>query len=420
MSLGMKRRDFLKVLSAGTCGAALHNVLSPHGSVMAWAAPPTMPLASNTILVVLNLLGGCSYNIAPIYHGAYRAKMPTTSFDPGTSLPLTSEQGLHPSLVGLKSVYDEGHLALMNLVGYPNENRSHAESGDIWATGYRNLNPAIAGGWLARLSCQIGGYMAGVSLSGNNQIIQTNSCSSTKSISDLNNFGETSFGGESYGSKWLRDTRAALIATSDTPRTENEIYVTSSMMNLESVLTQIQQQTNITLPVTFPGTGLGNKFRDAAKLIAANALGVRLIYVEKGGFDTHSGERQSLTNNLNEVNGAITAFVACMKALNLWDRIILITTSEFSRTFENGSQGTDHGHAAAMIVLGGSVNGGVKTPTPTGPQISAANQYFGSSMIHIDFRQIFKEAIVEMGYDATAVFPETFANTQFTDVNIFG
>ncbi len=410
----IKRRDFLKMAAVGTCGAAIHNVMSPFGGLLAFADPGAQ--ANGMTLILVNLAGGASYNITPPSHDAYKAKMPTVY--PSAALALNSEQGLHPSLTAFKQIYDEGRLGLINMVGHMNENRSHEESTEIWMRGILNGSPANSSGWFARLACQMGGFLSAVSLSGSKLLIQ-GSCNPGKSLGNLSSFGEDSFWGGTSGTKWLRDIREGVITTANTPSGESGLYVTGAMVNLQSLLATIQQQTNITLPVTFPTTGFGNQCRDAAKLVAASGLGVKLIYLEKGGFDTHSNEGSSLTSLLNDINGGISALTNCLKALGVWDKVIIMTMSEFSRTFENGSAGTDHGHAAPMFVMGGSVNGGVKTPTPTPAVINAAGQYFKDSQIHVDFRQAFKEAVIKMGQDPNAIFTEPFTNTAYSNLGLF-
>jgi uncharacterized protein (DUF1501 family) len=130
---------------------------------------------------------------------------------------------------------------------------------------------------------------------------------------------------------------------------------------------------------------------------------VKLIYLSIGGFDTHSGERTAMTNLMNNLNGGLSALIRTAKALNRWDDVTIITMSEFSRTFENGSAGTDHGHAGAMFMLGGQVQGGVHTPAPTAAE-TARGAYYNE--FHVDFREVFRSAIDHMGYNGAAVFPE--------------
>ncbi len=412
------RRDFLKMISAGTCGAAIHNVLSPIGGMMAFAStgPITLGAVNDKVLVVVNLSGGCSYNIAPPFNAAYMAKMPTIF--PSNPLTLNSEQGLHPSLTALKTIFDEGRLALINLAGHANENRSHDDSTDMRFSAMINGNAGMASGWLARASAEMGGFLNTVSLNGSSLIIQGGS-NPGKALNNLDSLGEKGFWG-SYHTNWFQDVRNNVIAQGQTPSNSNGVFVQSAMVNLQALLAQIEANTNITLPVAMPNSGIGNQLRDALKLIAAPVLGTHQIFVQQGGYDTHNGEENSLTNLLNELNAALAGFIANLKALNLWDRVMVVTMSEFSRTFENGTQGTDHGHAAPMFVFGGSINGGIKTPPPTAGLIQSLQQdWFDDSSIHVDFRQPFKELVQKMGtFDLGKIFPEPFTNTAYTNLGL--
>ncbi len=395
------RRDFLRVLGAGTCGALIHQALTPYDSMMAYAFPANAAaLGPVPVMIVVNMAGGCSLNISPLYTGVYRDRNPTISYGPENSLALTSEQGLHPSLTGFKSVYDEGHLALINMVGYPNPNRSHAESAEIWFRGGRDNSAAVSGGWGARLTAQMGSTFGGISLAGSNVLIQ-GEVNPPRALGDLDNFGEYSFWGENNTS-WLREARTNNRIDSILSSNEPQQFVRGQMDKLDSSMQTIQSATQGNPPGTFPNTGFGGMCKDAARLINAPQLGVQFIFLELGGFDTHSGERQALTNRLNELNGGITALVSSIKAMGRWNSTTIITMSEFGRTIgENGSQGTDHGHGNAMFVLGGAVNGGIKTPAPNASEL--AGDYI--SGYHVHFAQPFRETVAAMGLDPNAVFP---------------
>jgi uncharacterized protein (DUF1501 family) len=189
------------------------------------------------------------------------------------------------------------------------------------------------------------------------------------------------------------------------------------MESIEASLETIRAETQRALPAItdpFPNTGFGRACRDAARLIAAPVLGVRFIFLQQGGYDTHSGERVSLTNLLNDLNGGIRALVQTTQALNRWEDVTIATMSEFCRTFENGSEGTDHGARAPLILMGGSVRGRVVNPPPSSSQIAAAGSYLPG--YDIDFRQIYREAVTRMGFNADLIFPNTIS---FSPLNLF-
>lgn len=407
----ISRRDFMRIAAAGTCGAAIHRLFAPLDSMLAYAAPPVLPaFSAQPVLVLVNLVGGASYNVAPVYHGTYRDLNPSISYGAEDSLALSADQGLHPSLTSLQQVYQEGNLALLNLVGYPDPNRSHDESFQIWARGIRASGNAY-GGWAARLTCQMASMFSGISLSGSNLLIEGD-CNPPRAFGNLTNFGEDRFKWNDNLTQWLRITRESVLSQSSSAPTDNLRLVRDAMDNVARSVDIVRQETSAELPnipAQFPNTSFGQACRDAARLIRATSLQTRFIYLEKGGFDTHSDERARLTSLLSDVNAGLNALVQTLKALGRWNDVVIASMSEFCRTFENGSEGTDHGHAAPLLVMGGSISGGIKSPTPTPAETSSARNYYHH--YHVDFRQIFKEIITAMGYDSTVVFPETISHT---------
>jgi uncharacterized protein (DUF1501 family) len=415
MRIDKSRRKFMKLALGGTCGAALHQLLGPTGSFCAYGDPMLSASATNKIMILVNMSGGASYNVAPIYDGTYRDKNPTISYGPENSIALNGEQGLHPSLTALKSVWDSNNLALLNMVGYPNPNRSHAESTDIWFRGVRNGGQGQEG-WASRMTCQLGNIFAGVSLAGSNLLVQ-GECNPPRALDGLDSLGERNLHWGDYA-EWLRKSRDDVLAGSSAPLNTEFGFVKSQMDTLQSSLETLRLESQVTLPTIanpFPAnmSGFQSSCRDAAKLIAAQGLQTRFIYLQNGGFDTHSEEKPRLSQLLTDMNVGLRSLIQTIQALGRWNDVIIVTMSEFSRTFENGSEGTDHGHAAPMIVMGGGVKGGVKTPAPTSAQ-TAANGFY--SDIHVDFRQVFQESVQWMGLDPASIFPERLS---FTNLGMF-
>ncbi len=207
--------------------------------------------------------------------------------------------------------------------------------------------------------------------------------------------------------------RDEAISKSSVPQLKSADYVRNSMVGLQESVARIKALTDsTTLPsgITFGNGGFGNQCADAAKIIMASGLGTRLIFLEMGGYDTHSNERNSLNGLLNELNAGLRGLIQVAKATNVWDRLIIVTMSEFSRTFENDSGGNDHGHAAPMWVMGGAVAGGIKSPTP-GPSLMGGD-YFHDYDVH--FVEPFYQAVQAMGLNAGLVFPEAFSRKNFT------
>ncbi len=406
MGISIDRRKFLKMCCAGSCGAAVHNMLSPVNDLVAYAAPATAPaLGNNPVIVICNLAGGAANTITPIYNGQFMTRFGDLAYSPAESLAINGEMGFHPSLAAFKAVYDEGHCAVLNSIGYDYVDRSHDSSTEIIFAGLSRTgdgNGAMAssqGGWGARLTSQIAGIFAGVSLDGTVNLL-IGGANDGRVFSDLSGFGANRLFWD-YGRNLAIDQARQQITPNSS--TDELTYVHNSVANLEASYDAIKNATNITLPVTFPNTGIGNSFRDAARLIASQALGVRIVYIAQGGYDDHQNMKANFAARLLQLNAGFAAFVACAKALGFWDRVIFMNMTEFGRTFRNGAAGTDHGHAFPMFVCGGRVVGGMRNSPPNDAQIAAAPGYFHAH--DIDYRAPFKAAVDAMGLDSNLVFP---------------
>ena len=162
----VNRRNFLKIVSAGTCGSMIHNALRPSNGLLAYAMPPVIGApAANPIMLVINFAGGADQHaMSPLFGGWWRDLNPTLSYAPNPNpavpnanfaFPLNSEQGLHPSLTTLHTLWGEGSLAVVNMVGMlnngvPTYTRAHDIDTAAKLTGYP-MGSSAFGGWPARL-----------------------------------------------------------------------------------------------------------------------------------------------------------------------------------------------------------------------------------------------------------------------------
>lgn len=410
--MAISRRKFLNAACAGTCGAAIHNMLSPVGNFMAFADPGA---AANTLgtrtLILIFFGGGCSYNIANPTNGLYLDNNPTIAYAPGVGAgfgqAISNEQVLHPSLTAMKAMFDLGELAVVNMVGYPNGNRSHDESTKIWQTGY-TTGYAAAGGWGAKVACSMGTLFSGISLTGSNTLTE-GTCLTGGGFTSLNSLSnsQSSFWYESSrGNLFMSDVQNLVAADAGPLPGPKAQFVAEQSNNYDQVVSSVAGATNFNLNTTFPNTGIGQQLANAAKLVAAPGIPVKIIYCGMGGFDTHSGERQSLANLMNQLNAALAAFKTEMVSRGRWNDVAVMTMSEFGRTIrENGSAGSDHGHASPMFVMGGRVAGGIKSPAPTTAQIQTGLGYSYFRSFDVDFREVLAAGVQWIGANPNQFFP---------------
>lgn len=414
----MNRRKFMKMACVGTCGAAIHNILRPTGDILAFADGPgtAASTAGSLTLVVLNLFGGCSYNIANPTNSLWLGQNQGASYAAGTGagfgIPLPDasnqvNQVLHPALTAFGQMFAAGDLGVLNLVGYPNLNRSHDQATKIQHVG-DPLNYNAKAGWGEVATCVLGGLYSGISLDGAATFTQ-GSCTTGGAFTSLNSLQNTQNGfwmESSQGQQFMKDIQKNVMISSAPLPGASAQYVAGQMDGYDEIVKTVAQATNITLTANFPGTGLGQQLKNAAKLIRST-LPVRVIFCGQGGYDTHSDEGNRQNQLFGELNGAVSAFYQEMQTAGRWNDVILLTMSEFSRICAlNGSNGTDHGGSALQLVAGGRVNGGILSPTPTAADITAANNgngYFEN--FHIHFLDPFSQILAALGVDPTPIFP---------------
>jgi uncharacterized protein (DUF1501 family) len=407
------RRTFLKGVAATTCGSCVHAV-SPfaNGGYLAWAAPPLAQsgvLGASPLLILINLDGGCSYNITPIYTGAFRTKNPTISYGQENSIPLTGDQGLHPSLTGLKPIWDEKNLALLNLVGLNDPtglSRSHQDGANIRLTGITNVGEVRAGitpGWVVNMSAHFGEVYSGIVINSSRESIMGGK-NPPLSITTLDELGEQPLIREEVG-EWTRFTRKAVMGADSEVQSANQAMVRNTMTNVDSAFERLGRESQVTLPVTFNigqnDGGFTRACRDAAKLAVATSLRVRYIYLEHRGFDTHSAEKNTLSGLLNTLNNGLTPLIQTLKSIGRWNDTVIATLTEFGRTHETGG-GSDHGGATSMLVMGGRVKGRQVNPIPTVTEINKGPFFENAA---IDFRHVFYEIVAAMGLNPDEIFP---------------
>ncbi len=370
-------------------------------------------------VVLVNLDGGNdSLNtVVPLNIGAYHDRRPSLSIeaplDLTTGVAATSEYGLHPNLTGLQALHGEGSLALIQKVGYPNANRSHFTSKDVFHTGDTSaLNANDKTGWVARyaelynkhsLGCISIGYNAKALQGPNVNLLQVSKLSSFSYKTDGRYTGESQ--------RRLEIAKRMLERHSGTG---NSLAVKNAITAGHQNIDKIQQIVGSYVPnVTYSESRFGQSLEGIAQLVQGGGLGTDIYYTGLGGFDTHSGQGSTGGRHpilMADLNNGLEAFANDMKAQGRWQDCVVVVFSEFGRrNFENGSGGTDHGAGQTMLVTGGGVNGGNygSDLVPTDIRDSA------NLPMEVDFRQVFSEVIAShLGKDAGPVFPDP---TQLTN-----
>ncbi|MBX3394405.1 MAG: DUF1501 domain-containing protein [Phycisphaerae bacterium] len=364
---------------------------------------------ASRILVVVQLAGGNDglNTVVPIGNDRYYQSRPSLAIRKDDALSINADLAFPKSAEGLKSLYDDGLLAVVQGVGYPNPNRSHFVSTDIWSTA--DPEERIHNGWLGRyFDCECKGSArpdpkSGIALTQESPLAMQGARFSPVSF---NSPEELSWRGPAaHGRGMAAFNKLNQSKRKNTRKTEAPLdqagalaYLERMAMDARASAEEIQRATGIDgansrnqgFRFRFQNRGrggeLGQKLEMVKRMIAAG-LDARVYYVSMGGFDTHAqqaGRHQTLITQLGE---ALKDFTLSLKADGLLDRVTIMTFSEFGRRVaENGSQGTDHGAAAPLFIVGSSVRPGLHGEHPS---LEPADLDAGDLKWQVDFRSIY-------------------------------
>ncbi len=410
------RREFLRTSMLGAAAAwtlpvFLQKTFMTLDAMAADSPIQTVTGKDGTILVVLQLAGGNDglNTIVPYADDAYYRARPVIGIPKSSVIPINDYIGFHPKLTGLKGLYDEGHLALLQGVGYPNPNRSHFRATEIWQTA-TDADKVDSHGWLGRYfdSCckgadptvgvSIGGDMpqafvaanpTGVSFSRPEQYRWTNPGEQrTGANSSESLYRELNQPDETNAAAMDANDGGSIAAIGGTRRqgggsTLDFLERTALDAQLSSdKVREIAKKYRST--VEYPKSGIADSLSLVARMIAGG-LATRVYYVSLGGFDTHTNQVNTQNRLMAYLGDAIAAFCKDLQAQGNFNRVMLMTFSEFGRRVQqNASNGTDHGAAAPMFVLGGGVKAGAFGRYPS---LTSLNN--GDLMYNVDFRSVY-------------------------------
>jgi len=357
------------------------------------------------ILVVLQLAGGNDglNTVVPFGDDDYRRARPSLALRENQVLKLGAKEkvGLHPALAGMVKSYEAGDLAVVQGVGYPNPNRSHFRSTEIWATAM-DAEKTSSTGWIGRyFDNACAGCDAAVGITLGSQTPQSFAAKTPKGVlyeaaggrrHRLGADGEPEADGSmtmamegdpeegpaggSIGD--IAGSSGKIDALDFLERTEMDVQVTQKEIAAAS-----SRGKN---GVPYPGSWLGNQFALISRLIAGG-LKTRIYYLSQGGYDTHTGQAGAHERLLREMGDAVAAFLDDLKAQGNLDRVTLMTFSEFGRRVkENASGGTDHGAAAPLFLAGGGVQAGLWGEMPS---LASRDLDDGDVRFNVDFRSVY-------------------------------
>jgi uncharacterized protein (DUF1501 family) len=360
------------------------------------------------VLVIIQLAGGNDglNTVIPAENDTYFAKRPDISIKKVDALALKGGMYLHPSMTGIKSLYDQGNVSIIQNVGYANPNRSHFRATDIWNTG-SDSNVVLEEGWAARyLAEKYPGYPISMPL--HPMAVQLGSVESLLFQSDLGRYG-TVFEDPNLFYQLVSGT----LADDEIPPATlagDELAFLKQISSASIQYSTVIRDTALkgANSVSYPATNLAKQLGIVAKLISGG-LETPVYLCTIGGFDTHANQLTQHANLWKQISDAVLAFQNDLKAQNKAEKVTLMTFSEFGRRVnQNGTTGTDHGTAAPMFVIGNTVRGGLIGANPDLINLDAN----GDLKASFDYRQIYSTILTDhlglTSSSTSALFNKTF------------
>ncbi len=365
-------------------------------------------------LVVIELAGGndALNTLVPYNNGLYYDYRPSIGIQQGDVLAINGEYGFNPNMQAVKDLWDRGELAIINGIGYPQPNRSHFRSRDIWYT----AEPESIGnqGWL-------GAAIRDLDAKGENVLTGVNFgrglpralvCRGVPvaSVGNLETYGllpdmsdenvrhnALDALGRMYGPAGGRDIVAQTLAENGS----------QALMGADILRTAPERYSS---SIEYADTPISQSLKSAAQVMSAG-LGTRVLYAQHGSFDTHSNELQSHAKLWQDASAAIADFTEDLKEQGLWEETLVLVWSEFGRRVRDNGTGCDHGSGGVAFVLGGSVAGGLYGQYPS---LRDADLSEGDMAYTTDFRTTYATVLDRwLGLDPDPIVHGQFEQFEF-------
>lgn len=379
--------------------------------------------ASSRNLVVLDLSGGNDglSMLVPYTDSFYYSRRPTLAIPAASVLQVGTDSsgkalGLHPKLTGLKDIFNQGRLALIQRVGYENSSRSHFYGTDIWSTA--NPSNSTGNGWVGRYLATLApprDPLVAWNTTGDTPHALQSPSVSVASIPSVSGYAFNSPNGGTEAQ--LERTAAANIASHVPVDRPHIAFVGATAQAALATLDRVASVGTYKPTVTYPNNGFGQALQAIAGAMT-KGIGTKVFWVQTGGFDTHASQDTTADTGayvklMVTLNDGLTAFYNDLKNNALLNDTLLLSFSEFGRRItENGSKGTDHGAASVMLAMGGAVRGGI---FGTAPSLStdASNPTLENSAADVHYETDFRAAYARvidnwLGGDSVGVLGGNF------------
>ncbi len=396
----MERRDFLKQSVFASGMALIPSFLKG----MELLSPDQLSGYKNVIIIQLSGGNDGLNTIIPISNDIYHSARPLIAKKVNQTLKITNDLAFNNHLKAIKDLYDLGEVSIINNVGYPNPNRSHFRSTDIWQTA-SDTNQYLSTGWVGRYldaNCQHpyqaievdnslslalkGNHMNGIAVSDPNQLYRTTR--------------------EPFFNTIVANAQKEMLGE------DNQGYLYKTMLETYSSASYIHETSKIYQTKTeYPQNHFAKSLKTIADFIISG-LKTRVFYSSLGGFDSHVNQLNSQDRLLQVYAEGVGALVKDLKKNDRFKDTLILTFSEFGRRVkQNGSRGTDHGAANNVIAIGGSLKkAGVYNELPNLNDLDNN----GDIKYTVDFRSIYATILNNwLDVDDHSILNKDFKRLQF-------
>ena len=377
----MNRRNFLTLTGTFTGGSLLlPNFLHAFGS-------QKNRIVGDQCLVFVQLSGGNDglNTFIPFDNPLYYELRPTISLSKNTVIGHNKGMAFHPALKGLAQMQQNGDLSVIQNVGYPEPNRSHFRSQEIWQTA-SDSNQYINEGWLGRyldLQCHDHTPTAGINLDNVDNLSLKGQQPNSITVKNPSVFK-------------TKNQKEELGQLSANPQLDFVRKIANSVIDGSDEIQKALAKS--TAEISYPKTALATNLAWIARLIKGN-LNSKVYNTSLNGFDTHDNQLTIHNNKLTELNDALYSFYNDLKNAQLLQNVTIVVFSEFGRRVKDNGKGTDHGTAAPMFIIGGQNQGNIIGNNP-----NLANLDQGDLKHEIDFRSVYASLLEnKLEFDSTKI-----------------
>ena len=368
------------------------------------------------VLVVLQLSGGNDFmnTVVPYTNGDYHDARPLVRVKEEEALPIDDTLGFHPSAAPLKELYDQGAVAVVQGVGYPNSSRSHFRAMDIMHT----CEPVALGteGWVGRAIRELDpkkeNVLTGVNLGRGLPRAMSVTGVPVTSVGNLDSYGLLTGISEERQREEALDIFKSMYSPAIGTGPVME-YLAQTGMDVLTGADQLKAAPAMyESNVEYAGNAIAGNLRDVARVHTAG-LGTRIFYVQHGGYDTHANEMPDHPVLLSNLSGAIMDFMQDLQEHDASDEVVIMVFTEFGRRMKDNGTGTDHGSGGGAFIIGDRVAGGLYAEYPP----LAPEQWLnGEDLRHTyDFRGLYSTVLEQwMSLEAPPI-----VNGQFEQLRPF-